>query len=144
MPAPKKPYKLNKWQEKWLRALETKKYKKGNGALVERRDDNDKVVGYCCLGVAVAECGSRGEKEMLKTTLDGGLHDFETTRQRLKLNSPNGALPCDDDYLPLSDKDRSDLTEYNDGDGKGKPAWSHPKIAAFIRKNPHKVFRDAR
>ena len=153
--APKKPYKLNKWQEKWLQALETKKYPKGKEALAQRAYDADndtygEIRGYCCLGVAVMECGTREERNKLAgddiIENPSNLYEMDTTKRRLKLNGDNG------EFLGVDGEERSDLTECNDGKKWGDckkldrplPPWSHPKIAAFIRKNPHKVFRDAR
>ena len=122
-----KPYKFNKWQKKWLEALESGEYKKTKNALC---DGN----GFCCLGVACEVMGVPAEwhEGTHRWVYDGSPQDApEKVVRALKLRSNLGHIANGPKiYGALA------LAFAND---KGV---SFKRIAAFIRKHPEQVFED--
>ena len=121
-----KPYKFNKYQEKWLRDLETTKATQCSGRLTNGK-------GYCCLGRAYVSNGIRavsgrfdghqaylGSKMMAKLCLRNDFGGIKTHKPKDEC----GQEMCN-------------LANLND-----KLHWSFKKIAAFIRKHPRSVFKD--
>lgn len=106
---------LNEYQEKWLRALESGEYKQGYGWLYYH--------GYCCIGVAVAVVAGCPEPQGIS------LVSFPGVVKDLKLRSVSGAFHGEEI------ENCSTLADLND-----VAKWTFPKIAAFIRANPERVF----
>lgn len=114
-------YKFNKWQLKWLEALESGEYAQSKEALC---DGN----GFCCLGVACEALGLEAEQITgdPRWAYDGNVGYLpKSAVAKLKLNSQSGLIAGN-----------SSLVEKNDCAG-----WSHKRIAEFIRKNPELVFK---
>ena len=127
--------KLGKKQEKWLKALESGRYKQGNGRL--RREDNT----HCCLGVAYRTL-------RCEFTLDPNQRLYKVYGDVSVMMKPGliglrnswGAIKP---YLTPEEKkvyfraeipSRNGLTSLNDADATFK------QIARFIRENPERVF----
>lgn len=133
----KKPYKFNKFQKAWLAALESEEYKKTKHALCKLGKNSKE--SYCCLGVAceVYNQISR-KKDRLKifkgdgTKQYGGCYGVLPTpiQKKIKLDESGS-------FLGSLRMDHSSLIELNDDAN-----WSHKRIAAFVRKNAHRLFTD--
>ncbi len=127
-------YKFTKLQEKWLKALESGKYKATKNYLCTRIDDG---VGYCCLGVACEVAGI--PKLALTSRGDIIKFDEEVSRlpdylaAKLKMYS-NGRLHV---IASIDGVNYTSLTEMNDNG-----FLTHPQIAAYIRANPENVFEN--
>jgi len=119
--------KLGPNQEKWLKALESGKYKQGKGYLC--RIDNGKPE-YCCLGVAAKVF--LGEGKQLKTKkYISWKNNFQSApvkvQQLLQLYDKYGAgAPTYDDWS---------LVDLND------EGFTFKQIAKMIRKNPDAFFK---
>jgi len=112
-------YRFNKWQKKWLEALESGEYVQTTGALC---DGN----GFCCLGVACDVLGLEAEKQPSGMWLYDG-HTGCAPQSVVK------NLNLIDDQGQTRDPGKT-LVDMNDG------GQSFAEIAAFIRANPEKVF----
>jgi len=123
---------LTELQEKWLQALESGGYKQAIGDLCH--DGN-----YCCLGVATEVFNP--EHQALK---DNGWDKWEVEGtvqtappdvvEALGLYSDTGRF---DGFVGLDGANYDALVDLNDG-----AKWTFKQIAAFIRENPEKVFKN--
>lgn len=126
----KKKQKLGKLQEKWVKALESGKYKQDteNGYLKY----NGK---YCCLGVACELEGSLKSKpeEFGQYYIKNTKNSFGLSKRLVKKYGFYGQLG------ETSDRDLSEgyicLADMNDSGRTFK------QIAKFIRNNPEKIFK---
>ncbi len=136
-----KKYRYTKFQEEWLKSLETgmvngQKYRKARGYLCTT-SVKGKPVGYCCLGVACEIYNAKVSKsKALKITDEGdGYRYYDGISGALpsvvvnRLKTRGAAANIDVQSHP------ADLTELNDDTN-----LSHKQIAKFIRENPEKVF----
>jgi len=110
--------KLGKKQEKWLKALESGRYKQGKDKLC------DKNGRHCCLGVAARSMRKKFKLESFRYSVEGcgtGLVSFE----EIGLRSSGGKMRGE----------TSSLITLNDSRG-----YTFKQIAHFIRENPERVF----
>lgn len=119
--------KLGPNQEKWLKALESGKYKQGQGYLC--KIDNGKP-RYCCLGVAAKVFLGEGKPSKHESLISWrGNYYYATPKiQRLlQLYDEFGAsAPTYDDWS---------LVDLNDEN------YTFKQIAKMIRKNPNSFFK---
>lgn len=107
---------------KWLKALESGRYKQAQDALRELRKDG-KSYGYCCLGVLCNLAQQDGVGEWKK---EGG------TARTFKLENYEdaGSLPVPlAQVMGMSDELQNRLVEMNDTEGK-----TFKEIATYLRK----------
>ena len=135
-----KKFKFTVHQLKWLDALESGKFKKAYGQLVELKKDEETVKGYCCLGVACEVLGKPFGIKRVAEKFSLPKHDTEDAvlperlYKLLRLRTEEGELDNSLDIL----KDTAVATTLVDLNDKAR--WSHKKIAQYIRKNPENVF----
>ncbi len=124
-------YQFTPLQEAWLQALESGEYKQGQASLHNISHDE-----YCCLGVACEVFIKRGG-DLVKDTSERYLYTRyneesmylpQVLIDALKLHDRSGLI---DDPMRI----HTDLADMND---MGK---THQEIAAYIRANPEKVFK---
>lgn len=127
-------YKLNKYQEKWLQALESGEYAQCQGALMRPSKDTSTNDSFCCLGVAADVLGE--DRDTIQKFND--LSRFGHVAASLRLRTSLGGLK-DCIEVTANDGEPSDfldaLTELND-----TAEWSFSQIAKYIRENPENVF----
>lgn len=137
-------FKFTPFQEAWLKALETGKYKQGKRRLATRNKEK-KTVGYCCLGVAC---------EVYRNLFPGKLKKKYKTVKYPGYDDDNRVIYGDNEeqlYLP-----QELVSELGLFDHKGTPKQcslyqdlsrlndngkTHKEIAKIVRANPEKYFR---
>ena len=126
-------------QEKWLKALESGRYKQGTGCLCDSRGN------HCCLGVAARSMRQRFIREGSVYSVNGGTNVL-TNYTPLGLKSGGGSL---DSPIPIDV-----LNEYFSPDWNYEELGSlwklndrihatFKQIAHFIRQNPERVFTES-
>jgi hypothetical protein len=122
---------LGPLQEKWLKELESEKYKQGRGYLCQKAEDDSNV--YCCLGIAAEFVLNISPIRLIHeaTCEFGGFRQFLRDFDRMGLDSDVGSLITP---FYLKEQRIKSLADMND---KG---WTFKEIAAYIRSNPENVF----
>lgn len=121
--------KFNKWQEKWLKALESGEYAQSKGALCNGN-------GFCCLGVACEILGIAAVLDNAQRTLwnyagHTGTAPLKVVKA-MALRNPSGIAKHS---IHFSKKVTADyLASANDSGATFK------QIARAIRKNPSAFF----
>lgn len=157
----KRKYKLNSFQEAWLKALESGKYKQATGSLAIKKEGK-LTFSYCCLGVACEVFNEKMPKTQqldvnkereyqdesfkdseIEVSYDGATADLpEKVLNKLKLNGEMGEL-----HTPIANKGRkrvnTDEQEVGSLADMNDSGYSHKQIARFIRAHPEQVFEDA-
>ena len=129
--ATKAKQKLGPLQRKWLKALESGKYRRGRMRLFDKGK-------YCCLGVACVVMGVERERNEYGDVKFDGNDDVLSRRLFRRIGLRGNAGYFKDGKLEDAG-DSECLAEMNDSDNFG-----FKKIAAFIRKHPEQVFRSAK
>ena len=120
-------YKLNKWQEMWLQALESGEYAQSKGCLYDGE-------GFCCLGVACDVLGMTGVEE------ESGVYSFDGCKN----TAPDKVVRA------LKLRNQLGLAERNFKTAEGQfealvyandTGVTFKQIARAIRKNPENFFR---
>ncbi|MEO0568298.1 MAG: hypothetical protein AAF066_11240 [Pseudomonadota bacterium] len=127
--------KLSAAQEKWLRALESRKYRQGRGFLWVK--DRKGRMTYDCFGVACVELGidtNKMEASELEPENSLGFLAPDEVVEVLELYDSTGKNISDD---------KLSVTILNDGDRQfGLRPHSHKQIAKIIRANPQHYFKN--
>lgn len=139
-------------QLQWLAALESGKFRKAYNSLCNRDKSGNK--GYCCLGVGAVVLSKLHPNDIKLEYVE------DEKKECMYVNSDRGsernfldAGTTDLLYLVGSEGEFLSGHEFEANDFKGNKQnikclsnlndmlrWSHRKIAAWIRKNPHVVF----
>lgn len=133
--------KLGVKQEKWLKALESGRYKQGSGALCYKNGN------HCCLGVAARTMRKKFVSDKGDAFTVDGKGGFLADYTSLGLSGCGGELIGG----RLTDKEASryfefnqlyapKLTNINDATDTG----TFKQIARFIRENPERVFTESK
>ena len=140
----KKKFKFTAAQERWLKALESGKYKKGYNRL-HNITNNGKSHTYCCLGVAcavtsvelnVGKTGSSVRYNACSTELPGAVRDELRLLYTTGYFASAAFKVADPMHGVNAVTIASSLMVLND-----RARWSHKKIAAWIRAHPKQVFK---
>lgn len=137
-PVSNEPFEFGPIQTKWLEALESGNYKQGQGYL-KNKD------GYCCLGVLCEVM------ELEHSEVESGATYFKCGQGESAAYVPQAAVPSTGlrstaggffKHVRLANGNfYSGLTSMNDDLGNG--GMSFADIAAYIRHDPHNVFKAA-
>lgn len=126
---------MNKYQEKWLKALESGDYKQQTGTLGTKRD------GYCCLGVAAVVISGFDDNVIIRF---GNLSssEFNDTLHKLRLRDGDGGF-SEIRKIHDADNDREPTVTISSFVGLNDDAlFDFAQIAEFARANPDLVFLD--
>lgn len=126
-----KKFKLGPNQKKWLRALESGKYRRGQCLL---KVDYGKGFLYCCLGVACEVAGVDWSKQPDDDR--GYVVDGEDGVLPKRMIEWLGVFGCEGETAPDDDLTHPSMVKMND-----RLDLSFKKIAARIRKNPELYFK---
>lgn len=126
--------KLGYKQEKWLKALESGKYKQGSGCLCNSKDD---IKSYCCLGVGAAILGKEFYQREASTQLAvDGSEEFLEGYEELGLIGAAGEF-CE----PTLIHDADEVPRVQDSlAGLNDASFSFQYIAKYMRENSDNVF----
>lgn len=113
---------LTELQEKWLKALESGRYKQSKHFL--KRDG-----GYCCLGVACRITGKKFNRKGLCEGMEGVVPDSVKKELRLRSSEGHGTQ-----YFEIDGCQFVALASANDHGA------SFRQIAALVRANPENFF----
>lgn len=145
-----KKFKIGPLQEKWLRQLELHPERKTKGILGKKnRKGNIKA---CCLGQALiclrrfeggkAPFNERGKIVDVAKNKDENTATLEYSYKKLGLRGEGGSFGGKIEDIEKGENayNIKSLADMNDESLNGKPVFTWPDIAKFIRENPTVVF----